>query len=137
MQLRVERQDFSPYSTIGEMFIDGVHECFTLEPVWTESDVKPRAIPEGTYKLVPRMSKKHGREVPGVEDVPGFQDIEIHWGNFPRDTEGCCLVGQIKGPHPDFIGGSKLAFAALWEKLVPVWDRGEEIDITYCRKEAQ
>lgn len=137
MNLRVERQNFTQYSTIGEMLINGEHECFTLEPVWLQdSDVKPRAIPEGTYKLIPRMSQKHGREVPGLVNVPGFEDVEIHWGNFPRDTEGCCLVGQTKGPHPDFIGGSKLAFAALWEKLVPAWDRGEEIDITYVNKNA-
>ena len=135
MNLRIERNTFTDFSTIGELLIDGEHECFTLEPVWRTDDVKPRAIPEGTYKLVSRMSKKHGRMVPGVEDVPGFADIEIHWGNFPRDTEGCCLVGKTKGPTPDFIGGSKLAFADLWAKLVPVWDAGEEINITYVNKQ--
>ena len=135
MNLRVERQIFSPYSTIGELLIDGVHECFTLEPVWVgSSDIKPRAIPEGTYNLTNRFSPKHNRSVPHVEDVSGFEEIEIHVGNFPSDTEGCLLVGQSKGSPPDFIGGSSLAFAALWEKLVPVWDRGEEIDITYVNR---
>lgn len=135
MNIRVERQIFSPYSTIGDLFIDGVHECFTLEPPWVDSsNIKPRAIPEGTYTLSNRFSPKHGRSVPHVENVPGFEEIEIHWGNFPGDTEGCLLVGTTRGPNPDFIGGSKLAFSNLWEKLVPVWDRGEEINITYVRK---
>ena len=135
MNLRVERQIFSPYSTIGELLIDGIHECWTLEPVSTSADVKPRAIPEGTYELIRRASKEHGRDVPGVVNVPGFSDVEIHWGNFPRDTKACLLVGRTKGPQPDFIGISKVAFADLWDKLVPVWDRGEEINITYVNKE--
>jgi Family of unknown function (DUF5675) len=138
MNLRVERSIFSSFSTIGDLLIEGEHECHTLEPVWLDSDgIKPRAIPEGTYKLSNRFSPKHNRAVPHVENVPGFEEIEIHIGNFPHDTEGCLLVGQITGPHPDFIGGSGLAFAALWEKLVPTWDRGEEITITYVNKRAE
>lgn len=132
MNLRVQREEFTPNSTRGKLYIDGEFECYTLEPVWMESeDIKPRAIPQGTYQLAKRFSDKHGREVPAVENVPGFEDIEIHWGNFPRDTDGCLLVGQHEGPQLDFVGGSKLAFAALWEKLVPVWEGGEAVDITY------
>ncbi len=134
MNIRVERTDFSPHSTIGELLIGGVHECFTLEPVDLDSDIKPRAIPEGTYTLSNRYSPKHKRSVPHVENVPGFDEIEIHPGNFPHDTEGCTLVGRVKGPQPDFIGGSQLAFSDLWEKLVPAWDQGEQITITYVNK---
>jgi hypothetical protein len=131
LNIKVQRQTLSPFSTIGELFIDGEHECWTMEPVFSTEDVKPRAIPEGTYSLIRRFSAEHKRDVPGVENVPGFTDIEIHWGNFPVDTKACMLVGQTKGPHPDFIGSSKIAFGNLWDKLVPVWDRGETIDITY------
>ena len=137
MNLTVERHNFTAHSTIGELLIDGVHECFCLEPVWRDDDVKPRAIPEGTYPLKLRYSVKHGRDVPGVEDVPGFSDVEIHIGNFPKDTEACLLVGRTIGPNPDFIGGSKLAFADLWEKLLQAWDKGEAVTITYVNKKAQ
>ena len=132
MNIRVERTTFSPYSTIGRLLVDGEFQCFCMEPVWLKSDaIKPRAIPEGTYPLKRRFSAEHKRDVPGVEEVPGFSDVEIHWGNFPGDTKACLLVGRTVGPNPDFIGSSKLAFADLWEKLVAAWDRGETINITY------
>lgn len=132
MNLRVQRTAFSPYSTIGKLFVDGEFQCFTMEPVWLEtSAIKPRAIPEGTYPLRNRYSLKHKRNMPHVDEVPGFTEVEIHPLNFPHETEACLGVG--KTCSTDFIGGSKLAFTDLWEKLVPAWGRGETIDITYCQ----
>jgi len=131
MELYVNRDTFTSLSTIGELLIEDQHECWTLEPPWREDGVKPRAIGEGRYRLVRRYSASHGRDVPGVEGVDGFSDVEMHPGNFPRDTKACTLVGRTKGPLPDFIGVSKPAFEALWSKLVPVWERGEEVWITY------
>ena len=132
MHIRIERKYFSEHSTIGELLIDGEFFCHTLEPKWTEQDVKPRAIPEGTYSLTNRFSPKHGHSVPHVEKVPGFEEIEIHPGNYPKDTLGCCLVGKSYRPGlPDFIRDSREAFAGLMEQLLPVWDRKEPIDITY------
>ncbi len=134
MNLKVERQIFSPYSTIGELFIDGVHQAYTLEPVSTEEDIKPRAIPEGIYTLTNRFSPKHDMTVPHVENVPGFDEVEIHPGNFPKDTLACLLVGETRST--DFVGGSKMAFHDLMAvKLVPAWERGEAITITYAKKE--
>ena len=130
MNLRVERQTFTSFSTAGDLFIDGEHFCYTLEP--KQEPPKPYCIPEGTYSLVKRFSPKHGRDVPHVENVPGFEEIEIHWGNFPQNTDGCLLVGRTKGT--DFVGASKLAFSDLWEKLVPIWAEGEEINITYTTR---
>lgn len=129
MKLEVRRLIFTQLSTIGELLIEGSHQCWTLEPLWSDKNIKPRAIPEGTYNVTRGYSPKHKRDVPHVDDVPGFEEIEIHPGNYPHDTEGCTLVGQNKGP--DYVGSSKAAFLELWEKLVPVWERGEKIGITY------
>lgn len=128
MNLLVTRTDFSSLSTIGELTA-GDLKYFTLEP--PKRDFKPCCIPVGTYDVTIRFSPKHSRLIPHVENVPGFEEIEIHIGNFPRDTEGCLLVGKIKGPNPDFIGGSRLAFDELFHALVDAKDRGEEITITY------
>jgi hypothetical protein len=117
MHIDVKRRWFSVRSTIGEMFIDGVKKYYTLEPITTTSDVKPRSIPCGTYDLTIRHSPRFEREMPHIENVHGFEGILIHWGNFPEDTEGCTLIGGYEGPQPDFIGGSKHAFGEFFELL--------------------
>ena|SRR5437899_2093846 len=147
MNLEVHRQVFSPNSTIGQMFVDGELECVTLEPVTLllGDTRKPRAIEPGTYNVTIRWSLKFGKHVPHVENVPHFVAIEIHYGNDPRNTDGCTLVGTKSGPAPDWISNSVVAWTHLMSKLMAsarllnpdqkdeklhVWDVGQ---ITYSR----
>lgn len=53
--------------------------------------------------------------MPHVEGVDGFVGILIHWGNWAVNTEGCTLVGTIKGT--DFVGHSKIAFMDIYQKF--------------------
>lgn len=118
MNLTVQRRWLTAQSTIGDISIagDADFHLYSLEPVTRNDDVKPRAIPAGTYPLTLRFSPKHGRIVPHVENVPGFSEIEMHIGNFPKDTEGCTLVGKTR--DTDFIGQSHAAFDLLFDRLV-------------------
>jgi hypothetical protein len=129
MLLEVKRDSFDAICSEGELWIDGEFFCYTLEPPWKTDGSKPRAIPDGTYNLVNRFSPKHGRNVPHVDNVPGFNEIEIHWGNFPQDTEGCLLVGASEG-H-DMIGTSRKVFDELYAKLEVEWLASNTITITY------
>lgn len=130
MKLEVKRHWFTSQSTIGQMFVDGAYFCFTLEPVTLEhSSVKPRAIACGTYPVNIRHSERFGRELPHVDNVPDFEAVEIHIGNYPRDTHGCTCVGQVRSE--DFIGNSKVMF----EKLFLVLSACKEpIEITYTEE---
>lgn len=130
MKLLVQRGKSSKKSTIGELFIDGEFECYTLEDIVRPKGEKvygETAIPCGTYRVVIDFSPHFGRRLPHVLDVPGFDGIRIHPGNTDADTDGCLLVGQTKGE--DYIGQSKLAFEALFRKL----DGQDEITITYVQ----
>jgi hypothetical protein len=126
MNLLVTRTTFTPFSVGGTLAIDG-HTFYTLEP--PKRDEKPCAIPCGTYDVTIRWSEKHKRLVPHVEHVPGFEEIEIHIGNFPKDTLGCLLVGQAAST--DQVVGSKLAFDKIFAILSDVKEGGEPITITY------
>lgn len=97
------------------MWIDGEFFCYTLEPRQDQSKGKPYSIPAGTYKLGTGMSHRLKYVTPQVENVPGFTDILIHIGNYPKNTEGCCLVGSTR--MEDFIGNSRLTFEKLMKEL--------------------
>lgn len=129
MKLEVKRRWFTGKSTIGELWVNGERFSFTLEPETREDEVKPRAIPEGVYGVEIGWSPRHQRMIPIVEGVPGFVGIEIHVGNFPRDTEGCLLVGGSKGE--DEVGESAAAFSELFALMERARERGEAISIAY------
>lgn len=128
MQITVARLESTALSTPGKLSLDGVFQCVTLEPPQRKSSdqPKPYCIPAGTYKVALLWSAHFNCLTPHVLDVPGFTEIEIHWGNYPKDTEGCCLVGRTA--QTDFIGVSREAFIDLMQKLVPNKDN---LSITY------
>lgn len=136
MEFTVQRRWATGQSVIGELGCQmdaGLRlHMFTLEPPMRDDGVKPRAIPAGRYRLTWRYSPKHGGNVPHVEEVPGFEEIEIHAGNFPKDTEGCTLVALSYSPQlPDFIGQSKPAHDALYAVVAEAAKRDEYMWITY------
>ena len=125
MKIDIKRLHKCKYSTIGELTIDGLWECYTLEDL--ERDVKIKgetAIPKGTYKVIINQSNRFKRLLPLLLDVPGFEGVRIHSGNTNHDTEGCILVGRTRSD--DFIGQSRKAFDSLFKKM----NKAKEITLT-------
>jgi hypothetical protein len=116
MVITVKRLYKTENSTIGELLIDGIFECFTLEdkerPVKIKSET---AIPKGTYRVIINESNRFKRLLPLLIDVPNFEGVRIHSGNSNHDTEGCILVGQTR--NKNYIGQSRKAFDKLFKKM--------------------
>lgn len=137
MVIEVKRKSHTNRSTIGEVWLNGVFECYSLEDCVREVPGKPvtqwkiagqTAIPVGTYDVVIDFSNRFQRLMPHILDVPGFTGVRIHSGNTDKDTEGCILVGQEK--TTDFIGHSKLAFDSLFSQLQDAIAKGETVTVT-------
>ena len=119
MRITVQRVTYTNESVQGKMSLDGEFECYTLEPPRKPpGQPKPFCVPAGVYRYRVGPSNHFGRNVVFVDNIPGFDDVEVHPGNFPTDTHGCCLVGKTEGPN--FVGHSDEEFDALLEKLPPV-----------------
>lgn len=136
MKLSLKRNPSDLTCTIGTLYVDGVTNCYTLEDVVREVPYQPvsswkikneTAIPRGTYKLGLHNSPHFGRVLPHLLDVPGFEYVLIHWGNWAKDTEGCILVGDA--PEKDAISQSKVAFDELWEILKEPLTEGQDVTI--------
>jgi hypothetical protein len=116
MVITVKRLYKTENSTIGEMLIDGVFECFTLEDKERPIKIKGEtAIPKGTYRVIINESNRFKRLLPLLIDVPNFEGVRIHSGNSNHDTEGCILVGQTR--NKNYIGQSRKAFDKLFKKM--------------------
>ena len=125
MEIKIKRLHRTENSTIGELSIDGVFECFTLEDKEREVKIKSEtAIAKGTYKVIINQSNRFKRLLPLLLNVPNFEGVRIHSGNSNHDTEGCILVGLTRSQ--DFIGQSRKAFDKLFKKM----QKAENITIT-------
>ena len=122
MKIAVGRDVYTTLSTQGQLYLDGVRECFTLEPPTKTDGSRPRAIDNGTYLLTIRWSVEHKRHLPHVEKVPSFTAIEQHVGNGPDDTLGCTCVGATRDTQrqPNWISHSLVAFTQLMAKYMAV-----------------
>lgn len=128
MKLLLKRKLFTDISTIGELFIDEVFECYTLEDkdrgLTSTMDIKEiektkvhakTAIPYGEYEVIINFSNRFKCLMPLLVDVKGYAGVRVHTGNTSDHTEGCILVGKTQGL--DFIGNSKQEYAELFKKL--------------------
>ena len=151
MNLFLDRKyKLSKYS-IGKLYVNGKYFCDTLEDTdrGLKSTMSPyeiqkikqkgiTAIPTGTYEITLKTySQKFGSRsqysfckgyLPRLLNVPGYDGILIHIGNYPSDTDGCILVGKntIKGA----VLNSTACFKNLYKELETAANKGEKLYIT-------
>ena len=98
MELHIYRHTYNTKvdrNIIGDLFIDGVFFCHTLEDEKRADGLKvygETAIPSGTYNVILSVSNRFKRLMPLLLDVPMFRGIRIHGGNTSKDSHGCPLV---------------------------------------------
>lgn len=125
MEIEVIRKKFNDNCTLGELLVDGLFFCYTLEDVdrdLMQSDTPEyikkikvngqTAIPYGRYEVSITFSNRFHKPLPLIMAVPGFEGIRIHSGNKSTDTEGCLLVGEVM--KEDEIQDSRKAFRKLF-----------------------
>ncbi|MDR1551864.1 MAG: DUF5675 family protein [Prevotellaceae bacterium] len=151
MELTLKRIARKETYTIGRLYIDEVYFCDTLEDtdrglrqdmqleyIKNKKVAGSTAIPTGRYNITMSVQSPKYRyrsayefcygKVPRLLNVKGFEGILIHIGNYPKDTEGCLLVGKntVKGA----VMQSTETFKKLYAKMRLAADLGEEISIT-------
>lgn len=135
IELRLQRTNYKLESTAGIIVVNdpaASHAIIlhTLEPQWRDLEggapkIRGKtAIPAGNYRLTRWNSPKHKEIVPLLIDVPNFDMVEIHVGNFPRDTQGCILVGKrrCENRFSDYLTNSRAAFKEFMQWFLEVTD---------------
>ena len=117
MELLLQRKLPIGEALPGELLIDSTHACYTLERVAV-------AIPSGRYEVTLYPSPHFGRPMPLLKDVPGRNMIEIHFGNYPEESDGCILVGEAQDP----ANGDTLLSREAFFKLFPAIETAIETE---------
>ena len=147
MKLQVVRTQLGKDATNGLLFIDGLFECYTLEDQYQAVKVMHETcIPEGTYDIQFRKtggfhskySERYKNAHYGmlhIQDVPGFEYILIHTGNWESQTSGCLLVGDTQQDldvsDKGFIGASVNAYKRMYSKVANQLLQGKAVTIEY------
>lgn len=150
MKLVLDRKWKKEGYTIGNLYIDGVWFCSTLEdkdrgltkdmPISRIKVLKVKnktAIPTGTYAVTLRIQSPKFRYykayefcdgyLPRLCQVPGFDGVLIHIGNTAEDSSGCILVGENRKVGQ--VVNSTETFKRLYALLKKADQRGENISI--------
>ena len=123
VEIIINRTSQNSQSTVGTLSIPNYNfDGFVLErpgPDTTTRNMRKR-VPTGVYKVKwheTKLNRSLGKAfVLFNDDVPADRYILIHIGNYPKDTDGCILLGSSKGK--DFVGNSTntvFAFYKLFE----------------------
>lgn len=76
-------------------------ECFTLENPDLNNQRNVSCIPPGKYDAFIRDkdTSRWNYNVIQLKNVPGRSYIQIHIGNYVKDTKGCILPGMSLGQN--------------------------------------
>lgn len=156
MKLLLRRIFLGKEYTVGRLWADGQYVCDTLEPVDRGLDCGMKledimavkrergvtAIPTGVYGVTlqvrsPRFGERKqyafcGGRLPRLVDVPGYEGVLLHIGNYQEDTQGCVLVGRnlVRGQ----LLSSAVTFRGLYGLLQAAVGRGEEMSMQVTRQ---
>lgn len=116
MDLKLIRKFPAPDCVVGELYVNGAFECYTLEDIERPLKIAGvTAIPRGFYEVIIDFSARFKVQMPRLLNVPGFEGVRIHTGNTSANTEGCILTGKTKTANS--VLQSKIAYDVLFKKL--------------------
>lgn len=143
MRILVNRDVSTNEATLSEVFVMDdlgriIFRCFGCEDEFREIKVPGETrIPAGTYEVGVRKEGgfhqrySNDRRVRDIHrgmlhilNVPNFDFILIHIGNFETDTDGCLLVGESRDQARMCVYNSVKAYRALYQKVIDAAESG-------------
>jgi hypothetical protein len=132
METKIIRVAQGKESTLSQLYINGIFQCYLLEDKIREVKIASQtAIPKGAFSLKlntygaknVNYQKAFGKLHQGMIEItglPNFSFVYIHTGNTIKDTAGCLLCGfGFQFTDGDFqVSQSIAAYKMIYPKLV-------------------
>ena len=132
MESKIIRVAQGKESTLSQLYINGIFQCYLLEDKIREVKIRSQtAIPKGIFSLKLNTigaknvdyKKAFGKLHQGMIEItglPNFNFVYIHTGNTIKDTAGCPLCGFgfsfVDGNYQ--VTQSVAAYKIIYPKLV-------------------
>ena len=142
MNITVKRKRNDGDTTIGDMFIDDIFVCNTLEDQPNVKKIYAETrIPAGTYEIKFRKEGKFHNlyserfkefhvGMLHITNIPGFEYVLIHVGNTDEDTAGCLLVGVAKDKEWT-LTNSTATYKTVYRQIAAALLENEKVTIQY------
>jgi len=146
MKLELIRYNHDTQSTSGLLMIDGKFECYTLEDERHDEKVRGETrIPEGTYtvgwqEVITGLTETYRKKYPWfdkhlhIKNIPNYEGVYIHIGNYEKDTDGCPLVADqaVNDPndYASHVLSSTTAMQRMYAKVQKALTAKEPVTIT-------
>jgi hypothetical protein len=132
METKIIRVAQGKQSTLSQLYIHGIFQCYLLEDKIREVKIASEtAIPKGVFSLKLNIyggknvdyKKAFGKIHQGMIEIsglPSFSFVYIHTGNTIKETAGCPLCGfGFQFVDGDFqVTQSIAAYKMIYPKLV-------------------
>jgi hypothetical protein len=132
MESKIIRVAQGKESTLSQLYIDGIFQCYLLEDKIREVKIASEtAIPKGVFSLKLNTygaknvdyKKAFGKLHEGmieITGIPNFNFVYIHTGNNIKETLGCPLCGfGFQFSEGDYkVSQSVAAYKMIYQKLV-------------------
>ena len=122
-------RDYHPAGTNGDLYVDEVFQCHTIELPWLDNQHQQSCIPEGTYRLEPRWNQRFGKHLL-VRDVPGRSAILVHPANNALTELKGCIAPVLQLTGAGCGSYSRMALEHLLQVLAMHPDEPMELTIT-------
>jgi hypothetical protein len=132
MESKIIRVAQGKESTLSQLYINGIFQCYLLEDKIREVKIASEtAIPKGIFSLKLNTygaknvdyKKAFGKLHEGMIEItglPNFSFVYIHTGNTIKDSAGCPLCGfGFQFADGDFkVSQSVAAYKMIYPKLI-------------------
>lgn len=113
----IDRKYSFTESIVGDLSVNGAFVCYTLELAWLWNEKYKSCVPPGKYSAFLRHDHEDKWRIE-LTGVPGNRThVEIHIGNYPKDSVGCVLVGT------SYSAGNVWDSGKAYEKLRVAYQR--------------
>jgi len=132
METRIIRVAQGKESTLSQLYINGIFQCYLLEDKIREVKIPSQtAIPTGVFRL--KLNTFGGKNVDykkafgklhegmiEITGVPNYSFVYVHTGNTIKDSAGCPLCGfGFQFVDGNFqVSQSVAAYKMIYPKLV-------------------